>query len=44
MISTDEKLRETLIRRGQERLKYFSDRDSMIDEYIEEFEKYMSPD
>ena len=43
MISTDVKLRETLIRRGQERLKYFSDRDSMINEYIEEFEKYMSP-
>lgn len=41
-ISTDAKLRETLIRRGQERLKYFSDRDSMIDEYIKEFEKYMS--
>lgn len=42
IIFTDKKLRETLIRRGQERLKYFSDRDSMIDEYIEEFEKYMS--
>ena len=41
-ISTDAKLREILIRRGQERLKYFSDRDSMIDEYIKEFEKYMS--
>lgn len=41
-ISTDTKLRETLIRRGQERLKYFSDHDSMIDEYIKEFEKYMS--
>ena len=42
IIIADEKTRETLIRRGQDRLRYFSDRDSMINEYIEEFEKYMS--
>ncbi len=39
---TDSNLREKLIKLGYERAKYFSDQDSMIDEYIKVFEKYMT--
>jgi hypothetical protein len=38
---TDSDLRAKLIKLGYERAKYFSDQDSMIDEYINVFEKYM---
>ena len=39
---TDSNLRARLIKLGYERAKYFSDQDSMIDEYIKVFEKYMT--
>ena len=39
---TDGNLRARLIKLGYERAKYFSDQDSMIDEYIKVFEKYMT--
>lgn len=38
----DSDLRAKLIKLGYERAKYFSDKDSMIDEYIKVFEKYMA--
>lgn len=40
-ISTNKNLRAELIRRGYKRAKYFSNKNSMIDEYITVFEKYM---
>lgn len=41
-IYCNEKLRKRLIQLGLERAKYFSDKDSMIDEYIKVFEQYMN--
>ena len=41
-IYRDKKLRNKLIQLGFERAKYFSDKNSMIDEYIKVFEQYMN--
>jgi glycosyltransferase involved in cell wall biosynthesis len=41
-ITIDQKLRESLIKRGYERAKYFEDNDAMIDSYIHVFEKIMA--
>jgi glycosyltransferase involved in cell wall biosynthesis len=41
-ISNDKKYRESLIKSGSERVKYFEDNNSMIDDYIQVFEKVMS--
>ena len=41
-IYRDQKLRNKLIQLGFERAKYFSDKNSMIDEYIKVFEQYMN--
>jgi glycosyltransferase involved in cell wall biosynthesis len=41
-ITTNTKLRESLIAKGWERVKKFSDKDKMIDQYIEVFESVMN--